>query len=124
MKTTNLSLAALALTATLGLGASGAAQAGDVFWSIGVAQPGIQIGVSNLPPAPVIVAPPVVVHPRPVYVPPPRVVYVPPRPVYYGYGYGYGRWDRHDHGRGDDRRGYAYRDDRRGGRDLHGDPRR
>ena len=120
MKTTAKSLAALALTASLALGASGAAQAGDVFWSIGMAQPGIHIGVSNMPP-PVIVAP-AVVYPRPVYVPPPRVVYLPPRPVYYGYqsyqGYGHGH-DRHD--RWDDRRGYDRRGDRDIGRGDRGD---
>ena len=126
-KTSRSLLAGLALAASLGL-ASGSAHAGDVFWSIGMSQPGIHIGVGNFP-APVIIGAPVVVHPRPVYVPPPRVVYLPPRPVYYGYQdyHGHGRWhERHD--RRDDRRGHDHRrddrDDHRGGRDLHGGPRR
>lgn len=58
------------------------ARAGDVYWSIGVHQPGVSVGVSN--------APPVVVHtaPRVIYAPPPKVVYAPapvvvyPQPVY------------------------------------------
>lgn len=109
------SIVALALLATLGLGASGAAHAGyayddpDVFWSIAVSQPGIHVGVSNAPPAPIHVhAPP------PVYMPPPRVVYLPPpppvyrvHPGYYGHGYGRGwgeRRERFEH-RGYERRG-------------------
>jgi hypothetical protein len=91
------SLAALAVLATLGLGASGAAQAhgGDVYWSIGMSSPGVVVDVSNAPVVmqpPVVYAPaPVVVAPRPVYYPQPvyRVVY----PGYYQGGYGgYGRW--------------------------------
>lgn len=110
------SLAALALLATLGLGASGAAQAhgDDIFWSIGMSQPGIQVGVSNAPPMPVYVPA------RPVYVPQPQVIYVPPQPVYravpvyYGRGYGWGhrgweeRHERYEHG-GYERRGYEGR---------------
>lgn len=94
------SLAALTLLAALGLGASGAAQAhgDDIYWSIGMSQPGIQIGVSNGPvvvpaPYPVVVRPPVVYAPPPVYYPPPvyRVVY----PGYDGYR-GHGRWRDRD----------------------------
>lgn len=106
------SIAALALVAALGLGASSAAQAGhddvDVFWSIAMSQPGIRIGISNAPA-------PVVVHER-YYLPPPRVVYVPAHPVYrvhpgyYGHGDGY----RHGHGRGHDH--WRDRDDRHFGR--------
>ena len=111
------SAAALALVAALGLGASSAAQAGhddgDVFWSIAMSQPGIHVGVSNMPAAPAVVYERPHVHARPVYVPPPRVVYLPPHPVhrvhpgYYGQGHAYGHWnDRHDrHDRWDDRRG-------------------
>lgn len=70
------SLAAAATLAMAALGAGTAAQAGDVFWSVGVASPGVQVGVSN--------APPVVVHQRPVIVyPQPQVVYAPPPVVYY-----------------------------------------
>lgn len=110
MKTTaQTSLAALALLATLGLGASGAAQAhggGDVYWSIGMSSPGVSVGVSN---AQVIVAPPVVYAPPP----PPPVVYYP-QPVYRVaypayYGRGYGQWhDRRDDW--DDRRWEARRE--------------
>jgi len=70
------SVYSLATAATLGfaaLGASASAQAGDVYWSVGVSQPGVQVGVSN--------APPVVYHPAPVVMyPQPHVVYAPPPP--------------------------------------------
>lgn len=47
----------------LALGAAGA-QAGDVYWSLGMQTPGVVIGASNA--APVYVAPaPVVVYPAP-----------------------------------------------------------
>jgi len=116
------SIAALALVAALGLGASGAAHAGhdggDVFWSIAMSQPGIHVGVSNMSAAPVVVYERPHVHARPVYVPPPRVVYLPPQPVYrvhpgyYGQGHAYGHWkDRHDR-RGDDRYARYERRDR------------
>lgn len=122
------SVAALALLATLGLGASSAAHAGgDVFWSIAMSQPGVQVGVSNAPPMPILVhesypvyAPP----PPPVYVPQPRVVYVPPplpvyRTTYYGYGYGYGPGYGHAYGREWGHRGWEERHERRGDRDDH-----
>ncbi|MEX1167838.1 MAG: hypothetical protein WEK74_13410 [Hydrogenophaga sp.] len=60
------------------------AQARDnVYWSIGVDSPGVQLGISNAPP---------------VYVQRPRPVYVQPAPVvvYPGYGQGY----RPDYGPG------------------------
>ncbi len=122
------SIAALALVGALGLGASSAAQAGhddvDVFWSIAMSQPGLHVGVSNMPAAPVVVHERrhVHVHPQPVYVPPPRVVYLPPPPPVYhvqprhpGHAYAYGR-DRHDHW--DERRGHRDHD-RHGGYDRH-----
>lgn len=101
------------------------AQASDVYWSIGVHQPGVSVGVSNAPPPrPVIVHPrPVVIHqPAPVVIHQPRPhvyggppVVVVPQPVYYsGWGYGprayapYGPYygkprhhHHHRHGRGD-----------------------
>lgn len=97
--------AALALVAALGLGGAGVAQAhgsDDVFWSIAMSQPGIHIGVSNAPAAPVVVHERrhVHVHPQPVYVPP-RVVYLPPpvyrHPGHHGHAHGHwsGRDDRH-----------------------------
>ncbi|MDT7928965.1 hypothetical protein [Tepidimonas sp.] len=69
----------------LGLAALGAAaQAGDVYWSIGVHQPGVSVGVGNYPPvvvapAPRVVMPPVVVTaPAPVVVVPSTGYWVPP----------------------------------------------
>lgn len=107
-KTTRSSIAALALVAALG--ASGAAQAGDrdvdVFWSIGLSQPGVHIGVSNVPARPVLVHEPRYVYtPAPVYVAPRVVHYQPPHPVYRvhpgHHGHGHGHWkhrdDRHGH---------------------------
>ena len=94
MKTMQRMLAT-GLLAAGALGAVGVAQARDVYWSVGVGSPGVQVGVGNVPPAyygpaPVYVQPaPVYVRPRPVYVEqpyyyaPPRVVYRP-APVYYG----------------------------------------
>lgn len=123
------SAAALALVATLGLGASSAAHAGgDVFWSIAMSQPGVHVGVSNAPPMPILVhetRPVYVPVPPPVYVPQPRVVYLPPPPPvyrtsYYGYGYGYGPGYGHGHAWGHERgrRGW---DDRREYREGRGD---
>ena len=80
-----------------------AAQARDnVYWSLGVASPGVAIGVGNV--APVYVAPPpVYVAPPPVYYAP-RPVVVAPAPVYYGgpvyYGYGKHKHKHRGHGRG------------------------
>jgi len=117
----------LLLTGAALLG-SGAAQAGNVYWSIGIQAPPITTVVSNGPAygAPVY-APPVyapvypAVYPAvyaPVYTPPPRVVYRPvpvvyrPVPVYRGHRYEHRDWRPHDH-RHDDRRDHH----RRGGRD-------
>ena len=117
------SAAALALVAALGLGASGAAQAGhddvDIFWSIAMSQPGIRIGVSNAPAAPVVVHAPRHVHGHPVYVPP-RVVYAP-HPVYRvhpGY-HGHGHWKDRDEHRGHDRHARYDRHDRHDRYDRH-----
>ena len=61
--------------------ASGAAQAGsNVYWSVGVAAPGVQVGVASAPQ--VVMAPPVVVQPAPVWVQP-APVWVQPAPVVY-----------------------------------------
>lgn len=134
-----LTLASLAVGAWA-LSASNAHARGsdDVYWSIGVNQPGVNVGVSNAPPPRVVYREPVVVYERPVVVhrPAPVVIHQPypyvrpvvvhPRPVYYS-GWGYGpRWDdRHDrkrwkkhhrkyHDRYDDR--YDHDDDRGGDR--------
>jgi hypothetical protein len=100
--------AGLALAA---LGATGAAQARDVVWSVGVGAPGAQVIVGNAPvyvapapryyrPPPAYYAPPVYYSPPPVYYSPPPVYYQP-RPVYHA--------PPHFHGRGHDR---GYRDHR------------
>lgn len=94
------------------------AQAGDVYWSVGVSSPGVGATVSNAPPvvyapAPVVVVPaPVYTQPRVVHAPAPRVVYAP-APVYvvpghphkhkkhkhaYRHGYQQGYKDGHRHG--------------------------
>lgn len=87
-------IAALVTVGLAALAAAGAAQAGsNVYWSVGVAAPGIQVGVASAPPvvaaAPVFVQPapvwvqpaPVVVQPAPVWVQPAPVVYRAPRVV-------------------------------------------
>ena len=107
-------LASVACVAALTLGASGAAQAQEnVFWSVGMSSPGVQIGMSNAPTVyvqpPVYVQAPVYVQPRPVYVAPRQVVYMPPQPVVYGYsGYGYRNYREHE-----GYRGYGYRGEER-----------
>jgi hypothetical protein len=93
----NRSVFSGACAATLGLAAlmaSATAHANDVYWSIGVSSPGIQVGVQNAPPVQhrphVVHHYPQVVYPQPqiVYRQPqvvyqqPQVVYVQPRPVY------------------------------------------
>ena len=116
--------AAMAALGAAALAAAGAAQArDDVFWSVGLASPGVQVGLSNsgpqvymqpapvyMQPAPVYVQPaPVYVQPRPVYVQPAPVMYRP-APVYYqpapmGYrsvgwappGHAYGYYGQGDH---------------------------
>ncbi len=100
-----------AAAAVLALAGAGAAQAGDVHWSIGVqAAPGVTIGVGNSRPvvvaqAPVVVypapvvthRPPVVYAPAPVYVRP-APVYVRPAPVVYGPPVVYGQPRHRPHG--------------------------
>ncbi|WP_208300036.1 hypothetical protein [Aquabacterium sp. A08] len=106
--------------AALALSAAGGAQATDVYWSIGVHQPGVHVGVSNAPPVVVHTTPRVVhVSPRVVYGPPPVVVV--PHPVYrtgwappghHKHKHGYKHRDRDRHWDDDHRR-----DGRHGGRD-------
>ena len=90
----NLSTRSLAAAATLALaalGMTGAAQADNVFWSIGLSSPGVQLGVANALPV-MVVQQPVYSQPYPVYSQPypvysqPRPVYVVPRPVVYVQG--------------------------------------
>src|SRR5205814_8661092 len=78
---------AIALASAACALATGAAHAGNVYWSVGINAPPIGTVISNAPvyaPAPVYVAPPPVVYePEPVVYAPPPVVYVPrPRVVY------------------------------------------
>ena len=80
-------MAGAAVLAVLALGGHVAAHAGDVYWSIGVSSPGVQLGVFS--PQPVYVQPqPYYVQPQPYYVQPqpvytqPQVIYTQPRPVY------------------------------------------
>lgn len=112
-------MAASAGVALALLAGTGAAQARDVNWSVGIGVPGVVVGASNgyyapaptyyAPPPPVYYAPPRPVYyapPRPVYYAPPPAYYAPPPVVYYGdrgyrhhrhhrhHGYGHGRWDR------------------------------
>jgi hypothetical protein len=69
-----------AATSLLALASVGAAQAQDVYWSVGMSSPGVHVGVSSA--LPVRVAPPVYFQPRPFYVAPRPVVYVRPLPVF------------------------------------------
>lgn len=98
--------AAMAGVAAALLAGAGAAQARDVYWSVGVNSPGVSVGVANGG-YPVYVAPaPVYAPPAPVYYapPPPRpVYYAPPAPVYYAPPPGYYYGHRHHHHRHHDR---------------------
>jgi hypothetical protein len=97
---------------------AGAAQAGNVYWSVGINVSPVGTVVSNVPvyaePAPVYVPAPVYLAPQPVYLAPP-VVYRP-APVYYAprvvyrpvpvvYSGGYYPYYRHRHGEWRDGRG-------------------
>ncbi|WP_291010508.1 hypothetical protein [Hydrogenophaga sp.] len=77
-------LALVSLAAGAWALSAGAAQARgdtDVYWSIGINQPGVSVGVSNAPP--VVYREPRVVYREPVVVyREPRVVYREPRVVY------------------------------------------
>ena len=73
-------LAAAAVLGASALAAGGAAQARDVFWSVGVGSPGVQVNASNAPP--LLYPRQVVVVPQPVYYPQPAVVYQQPQVVY------------------------------------------
>ena len=105
---------AAASVALLALGSTGAAQANGVYWSAGVAVPGVVVGVGNgysvyTTPGPTYYAPPPGYYPAPAayYAPPPA--YYPPQSGYYpppaaysppppAYGYGYYRGPgRHPH---------------------------
>lgn len=74
------SLVAVGALALAAVGMASSAQAGDVFWSVGVNSPGLQVGVANGAPM-LMVQQPVYAQPYPVYSEP-RVVYRQPRVVY------------------------------------------
>ncbi|MDD5335309.1 MAG: hypothetical protein PHS32_16375 [Rhodoferax sp.] len=124
--TSGLVVAAGVALATLGM--AGTAQAQNVFWSLGLSSPGVQLGVSSAPPM-MVVQPsyqpvyetvyesrPVYVAPRPVVYARPATMYVAP-PVYLqadwrypGYRRGWQRQERHE---------YQGRDGERGGHGGH-----
>ena len=62
--------------ALAGMGAGGSAMAQDVYWSVGLASPGVQVAVSNAPAVPY--------YPR-TYVVQPQPIYVQPAPVHHAY---------------------------------------
>lgn len=90
------------LAATLGM--AGAAHAHDnIYWSVGIASPGVSVGVTSAPPVAVYPAPiyvpsyPVVVAPRPIYYGPPAPVFYGPPPGWrHGHGHGWGRMKYRD----------------------------
>lgn len=113
-------LLASAGVAVVTMAASGAAHAqNNVYWSLGMSAPGMQVGMANAPPIamypqqamyPQVMYPPVYAAPRPYgYYAPPAPVYYAPPPVWQsrlgygrqvGYGYGYREQERFEHGRG------------------------
>lgn len=134
------SLVAVAALTLAGMGATAVAHAGgNVYWSIGLSSPGVQVGVgSGVPyvvhqpvyvqPYPVYIEPrPVYVQPRPVYIEPRPVIYVRPAPVHFAPPeYIQSNWQRpgpgwrqgHRHHRHDDYRSDRH-DGRRSGHDRH-----
>lgn len=112
-------LALVSLAAGAWAVSAGTAQARgdhDVYWSIGIQQPGVSLGVSNAPPVVYQPRPRVVVVERPVFYEQPvvyqRPVVVRPRPVvvYEAHPYEYGRpvvvYRERDDRRVDERRGH------------------
>jgi hypothetical protein len=110
------SLAAGAWALSMGTAHARGDRDGDVYWSVGVSQPGVSVGVSNMPPPRVVV-----VQPRPVVIERPVVVERPVRyerrvvvvrePVYYrDYG---PRWHKRHKHHWKERHGHrGYRGDR------------
>ncbi len=80
-------LAGAASVAFLTLGASSSAHADNIYWSVGLSSPGVQVAVTS--PQPVYVQQPVYGQQQPVYVQPQVVYqqsypeYVQPRPYYH-----------------------------------------
>ncbi|MBX9835781.1 MAG: hypothetical protein K2X65_06355 [Burkholderiaceae bacterium] len=128
MKIRSLSAWAVAAgMAVLTWGSATTAQASDVYWSLGVATPGVVVGVGNgysvyTTPQPRYYPQPPSAYfapPAPVYYAPQQPVYYAPPPVYYppqgyrdyrGHGRHPHRRDYYDRGeRGDsDRRGWSH----------------
>lgn len=63
------------------LGLTGAAQAQNVYWSVGLSSPGVQLGVSGAPP--MMVQPMYQQDYQPIYQPVYQPVYRVPRPLVY-----------------------------------------
>lgn len=104
-----LAAGAWALSASMGQ-----AHASDVYWSVGVHQPGVSVGVSNAPPVVVGYPSYPVVVPRVIYGPPPAVVIAPqPRVIGWAPPGHRKHWKKHHHYRGDDRWDDRRWDDRR-----------
>lgn len=97
------SLLVVASVAFAAFGMTGVAHAQNVFWSVGLSSPGVQVGVANAPPM-MVVQPmyqPVYRASRPVvYVQPEPVFVAPPQYIQAGWQYpGQDRGWRHGHGR-------------------------
>ena len=113
------SLVVAASVALAALGMTGAAQADNVFWSVGVSSPGVQVGVANGAPMMVVQPayqpmyqpvyrarqPVVYMQPEPVFVAPPQYIQTDWRYPSHGRGWqhGHGRHEneRSGHGHGD-----------------------
>jgi hypothetical protein len=80
----------IAASAALMALATGAAQAGDVSWTVTVGSPRPAPRVIYAPPAVIYAPPPVVYHPAP-------VVYHQPAPVYYVSPGHAKKWHKHQH---------------------------
>ena len=97
------------------------AQARDLFWSVGIASPGVTMGLSNampvvVAPSHLVAPPPMVVYPQAMMAPPAYgVAWAPPPPHARPW---YGHRHRH-HGHGDHR---GWDDDERRGRDWDARP--
>lgn len=111
-RSTFLKLASTTVLATAALFGAASASAGT-SWSLGIAAPGVAIGINDpgpvyYEPAPVYSRPaPIYYQPAPpVYYRPPPAYYAPPAPVYYEPGYRHEgrRFHRRDWDEG--RRGY------------------
>lgn len=93
-------LRALSAVAVLVAAAPFAQAGGPVYYSVDAAvAPGLNVGVSNVPPPPVYMQPaPVIIAPRPIYVPQPVYVQQEPYVVEYEREHEHGdHWHEHEH---------------------------